>query len=377
MNRLSGPALLYAGFVLTGIVNTVLGPVLPWLAKRWMLSDAEAGSLFAVQFAGGLAGGAVSGFVVAWIGAARTMAAGCVMMAAGLLGLGTGGHAIGSASIGIAGLGLGFIIPTTNLMSARLSPHRAAAALGAVNLCWGLGAALWPLMIVLFVDRASIQAALFVVCVLLIVMAASFTTAHFPEDPARLPSTAPGIDRLAIGRLAMFGTCIALYSGIEAAFGGWITEYARRLHVSGTPTNRWEIAASTFWGGVTFGRALVALWLRAPVETRALFAGIGVVAASIVLVLVAPNVEVVLVAGALCGLALAPIFPVTVAALAREFPTRLAGPMVAMGSVGAGALPLLVGAISAGTGSLSTGLASLLLGAGLLAALQWLRLRRR
>jgi len=33
-------AMLHAGFILTGVVNTMLGPMLPVLSARWALSDA-------------------------------------------------------------------------------------------------------------------------------------------------------------------------------------------------------------------------------------------------------------------------------------------------------------------------------------------------
>jgi fucose permease len=100
------------------------------------------------------------------------------------------------------------------------------------------------------------------------------------------------------------------------------------------------------------------------------------VASAIVLLLVAPGVGAVLAAAAVCGAGLSPVFPVTVAALAREFPTRMAGPMVALGSLGAGALPWVVGAISDRTGSLAIGFAALEVFVAVLVALQVQRLGR-
>lgn len=46
--------LLHIGFVLIGIVNTLLGPILPMLSARWRLDDAGAGALFFVQSAGAI-----------------------------------------------------------------------------------------------------------------------------------------------------------------------------------------------------------------------------------------------------------------------------------------------------------------------------------
>ena len=41
-----GTALLHLNFLLTGIVMTFLGPMLPILASRWGMSDAVSGRLY-------------------------------------------------------------------------------------------------------------------------------------------------------------------------------------------------------------------------------------------------------------------------------------------------------------------------------------------
>ena len=76
-----------------------------------------------------------------------------------------------------------------------------------------------------------------------------------------------------------------------------------------------------------------------------------------------------------CGLGLAPAFPVTMAALAREVPPHVAQPMIALGSLGAATVPWLVGAISSRTGSLSSGLSALLALLAVLVGLHVVRIR--
>ena len=76
-----------------------------------------------------------------------------------------------------------------------------------------------------------------------------------------------------------------------------------------------------------------------------------------------------------CGLGMAPSFPVTMAALAREVPPKLAQPMIALGSLGAATVPWLVGAISSRTGSLSSGLSALLALLVVLVSLHVLRVK--
>jgi len=367
-------ALLFTGFVVTGFVTTVLGPVLPWLTARWLLSDAAAGALFTIQFTGSIVAGALSGLIVARLGATATLSTGYALMAAGLAGLAMGDRAIGTLAIALAGVGLGFVVPATNLIVARLTPHRSAAALGALNFCWGIGAATWPVIVARFNPAPGVRWALLLASLLLFATAIRMAWARFPVHALRhTASSAPRT--CSWQRLTVLGLCIALYSGVESAFGGWIAEYTRRLTVD-APDMPWETAASAFWGGLAGGRGLVAVGLASRFENIALFSGLAAVGAAIATLLIAAGSSPVFAIAVACGLGLAPSFPVTMAALAREVPPKVAQPMIALGSLGAATIPWLVGAISSRTGSLSNGLGALLALLVVLVVLHVLRVKR-
>ena len=191
----------------------------------------------------------------------------------------------------IAGVGNGFVVPATNMMVARLTPHRAAAALGALNLCWGIGAATWPVIVARFNPVGPVSGArlaLLLASLLLFATAVRTSFARFPRNILRHVSGAtPGV--WSWRRLTVFGLCMTIYSGVESAFGGWITEYTRRLTVD-TSTMRWETAASAFWGGLAGGRGLVATALAPRFENAALFAGLVLVATAIGTLLVVSGV---------------------------------------------------------------------------------------
>jgi fucose permease len=136
---------------------------------------------------------------------------------------------------------------------------------------------------------------------------------------------------------------------------------------------QWETAASAFWGGLVAGRGLVWAGLARRFENAALFSGLALVVIALAALLLVPGPALVFVVAGTCGLGLAPAFPVTLAALSREVPTKVAQPMVALGSLGAAIVPWLVGAISSGTGSLASGLSALV---GLLGVLVLLHVSR-
>ena len=354
----SGRPLLFTGFVVTGFVTTVLGPVLPWLTARWHLSDAAAGALFTIQFTGSIVAGGLSGLIVARLGASATLSTGYALMASGLAGLALGERLTGTMAIAVAGVGLGLVVPATNLIVARLTPHRSAAALGALNLCWGIGAATWPVIVARFNPSPGVRIALLLASGLLLATSARMAWARFPAHVLR-HTVSSSSGTWSGRRLTILGLCIALYSGVESAFGGWIAEYTRRLTIDAA-TMRWETAASAFWGGLACGRGLVAAGLASRFENVALFSGLVLVGTSIATLLVVSGLSPVLVVAVVCGLGMAPSFPVTMAALAREVPPKVAQPMIALGSLGAATVPWLVGAISSRTGSLSSGLSALL-----------------
>src|SRR5260370_7421569 len=63
----SNRKLILAGqiaFLPTGILQTLLGPMLPILIARWALNDTQAGNLFLVQFLPSLPGVQLSGLLL-------------------------------------------------------------------------------------------------------------------------------------------------------------------------------------------------------------------------------------------------------------------------------------------------------------------------
>ena len=56
---------LHAGYVVAGIVTTLMGPILPILIGRWSLSDQRAGLFFTAQFCGSMVGVSTLGALIA------------------------------------------------------------------------------------------------------------------------------------------------------------------------------------------------------------------------------------------------------------------------------------------------------------------------
>src|SRR5690242_17466313 len=219
--------LLHLGFILTGMVNTMLGPLLPLLTTRWSLSDAQAGYLFAAQFGASILGVMISSWMVPRWGSRVTLATGLLVM-----GIGTGGLALGSWPLGMlgafgSGLGFGLAIPTTNLLVSALNPGRRAAALNLVNFSWGIGAVSGPFLIAAF--QRLHHPALFMNGVLAVSIMLAAVVATSPIEAQALPRSSES-DPLAWRSrfVPVLAAIFFLYVGSEASVGGWIAAYARR-----------------------------------------------------------------------------------------------------------------------------------------------------
>lgn len=138
---------VHAGFAVTGVITTLLGPLLPVLINRWGLTDARAGVFFSAQYFAALAGAVTLSTLLAWRGYKLVFVGGFALMAVGISALLHGNLTMGFVATGIYGYGLGLILSATNLWVAETAGPRRAAAISIVNVAWGLGAISCPALV--------------------------------------------------------------------------------------------------------------------------------------------------------------------------------------------------------------------------------------
>jgi MFS transporter, FHS family, glucose/mannose:H+ symporter len=130
---------LHGGFVVTGIVTTLIGPILPILIGRWSLTDQRAGLFFTAQFCGSMAGVASLGWLIKR-GYRPALVCGFSLIAGGVAGLNLGSYVASLAAAAVFGCGLVQVLSATNLWVAEVAKRRRVAALSILNLMWGIGA---------------------------------------------------------------------------------------------------------------------------------------------------------------------------------------------------------------------------------------------
>ena len=123
-NHTSLMAVLFIGFILSGIATTIIGPMLPVFIRKWNLDDGQAGLFSSIQFLASLVGTVVSGAWTAWRGYRPSLVAGYAFMGYGLATLNASTHANALAATAAFGLGYGLITPGTNLCVAETGGPR-------------------------------------------------------------------------------------------------------------------------------------------------------------------------------------------------------------------------------------------------------------
>ncbi|HJQ67872.1 MAG TPA: MFS transporter [Blastocatellia bacterium] len=363
----------HVGFVLTGAVTTLLGPVLPALTAKWSLTDSEAGYLFTAQFIGAVAGSTALAAIIARAGFLRSLALGFVLMAAGVAGLAAGAWTLGLASVFFYGMGFGITIPATNLLISEINPRRRAAALNIVNFAWCLGAVASPPIIALFVNRYSLNAALFGLALLSGAVAVWIVRRRLTIGVSKQSGDGVEIrsafwsDPVAL----LVAALLFLYVGTENAIGGWVASYASRLKDGGGVL--WAMGTSIFWGALMAGRAGAPLLLRRVSEGKLVLGALVLAAAGVSCLLAATGMVTLMIGVALSGAGLACVYPTTWAVFSEYLGARAsekAGIISAMGGLGGATLPWAVGVASTRFGSLRSGLLIALLSSLVMIALQ-------
>ena len=350
--------MLHAGFIVTGIVTTLLGPILPILIGRWNLSDQRAGLFFTAQFCGSMLGVAS----LSWLmkrGYRRTFVPGFLLIAGGVAGLNLSGNLACLAAAGVFGCGLGQAISATNLWVAEVAEANQVAALSILNLTWGIGA-LVSAPLVMFAERHAatphllyaIAAFSALTALILAGMNLEPGKSDEKEDPAWQSR-----ENISTWSIVLLAALFFLYVGCENSVSGWVATLAKRMHPSSG--DLWALMPMFFWGGLLAGRALVPLVPLRRRERMLVGSGLILACVGIVLLLQARTFANIAICVAAAGLGFAGIYPILIAWLVKAFGAnarRIGAIMFALAGLGGATMPWFVGLVSTGTGSLRAGL---------------------
>lgn len=346
--------LVHVGFALTGVVTTMLAPILPLLASQWHLNDAQAGRLFLVQFIVSPSGAVVAAKVLSRWGASWTVPIGMILIAAGTVTMSFGTFPLVMLGIGLYSLGLGFALPSTNLLVVELVSERQASALNILNFSWTLGAVLAPLAISAMKPvglRGFLLALSAAVFVIGLVEATAFPKGHVVSASTRHGKLVPS-HRLAFAVVTF--VFLFLYVGIENGFSGWVPTFTMRSqHMSDAAAN---FVQASFWASLLLGRLTAPIVLRFVREGTFIVCGLALAAVGILLAILSPSAPMLEAGVLLAAFGLAGVFPTGIAIFAEWYGTSGAGSIVfGLCGLGGALVPWLVGIVSTRTHDLRIG----------------------
>jgi MFS transporter, FHS family, glucose/mannose:H+ symporter len=348
---------MHSAFFLTGVGVLMLGPLLPLFSHRWHLPDSQIGMLLTAQFASSF-----SGAILLQENLRKNLARGGICLAVGYTGLAwsassSSGFHFGLVSLLVGGFGIGQLVNSISLISARQSkPHR-GAALMSLNLTWSAGALLAPLLIGLARGRLSLQTMLLLfssAAVLLMLFQLPLTSALSQAIPPsrdlaeKIEGPPSGNARL----LLYFAALFFFYGALENSVTGWIATFAIRY--ARTSVSVGAYSTTMLWVGITAGRALALILLRRVSERSLQVAGVLATIIASALLHTVHSVGPLLLLAAVLGASLAPFIPVTSSLFLGEVRStpRQAGLVMATAALGGAVLPLLIGIVSQHYGSL-------------------------
>ena len=350
--------IIHVGFALTGVVTTMLGPILPILSANWSLNDAQTGRLFTAQFVSSVTGSLIASRVLARWGTAVTVCVGMFFIAIGVACLATGAFSTGLVGIALFGIGLGFALPCTNLWVSELVQENRASALNLLNFSWTVGAVSAPVVIASLLKPIGFRGLMLLLagcCTgIALIEAGSVRVRAMQSDTERLPGRLQPAAKMWFAVLTT--VLLFLYVGVENGFSGWVPLFTTRMQHGSLSLVAW--VQSGFWASILVGRLIAPLILRRTTTRTVVFNGLMLGAIGITLTVVSNGVLTLALGVILSGFGLSAVFPTMIAIFTDEYGTGGGGSIV-LGVCGMGGalIPWLVGVVSFESTSLRLGLA--------------------
>jgi fucose permease len=338
------------GIFVYGMIAAMLGTILPDLSDRFRLTPSQNGTIAFAQALGLMIASLAVGPLLDNEGDKVGIILGLVLIVIALFGL---PRSKGFGSIVVLlfllGLGGGIVVTGANALVSGISEAHRATALNLVNLFFGLGGLATPFISANLFKRNWVR-----LCysVAFLTVAAAVVQAVVPM-PAPTPGSGFVLTQAGpiLGRPLLFllGLFLFLYISCEVGVWNWL---ARHLIAQGIPESRaLNILSLGFALGLLVGRVAISpVLISVPAVEVTLGASIAMAITTFLMLRTnKPGTAGVLVF--IAGIAMAPVFPTTLAITGSAFP-RMTGTaigfVISCGWAGLAVSSRIIGAIAGG-----------------------------
>jgi MFS transporter, FHS family, glucose/mannose:H+ symporter len=333
-----------------GMTAAMLGTILPELSERFRLSPAQNGIIAFAQALGLMLASLGVGPLVDTEGDKVALVIGLFCIVATLFALPrAGGFRSIIFLLCLLGVGGGVVVTGANAMVSGVSQAHRATALNLVNLFFGLGAFATPFISANLFKKDWVRLCNAVAVLAVVTLAVQI----FTQMPAPAGSSGFALAQAGpvLGKplLLLLGLLLFLYVSCEVGVWNWLP---RHLIAQGIPESRaLNILSLGFALGLLLGRVgASSILLRVPAAQVTLVASVAI-AITTFLMLRTKRSAVAAALAFLAGLAMAPVFPTTLAIVGGAFP-RMSGTAIGLvitcGWAGLAVSSRMIGAIAGG-----------------------------
>lgn len=353
--RLGLVLLAYVAFIALGMPDGLLGIAWPSIRAGFSLPLDALGALLVAATTGYLISSSSSGALIARRGVGRVLLVSCATTGLALVGYTLVPEWWMMVLLGVfAGLGAGAIDAGLNTYVAA---HFGEGLMQWLHASFGVGVTLGPIiMTVALTQLNSWRVGYHIVSVFQFVLAACFLmtlsmwnqTDEHPEAEQTKRLTdykTPMSETVRQFRVWRSVLMFFLYTGAELSLGVWT--YSLLTEARGVPAEVAGLWAGSYWATFTLGRMLAGLYAkRVGVDTLVQSSVLGAILGSILLWW-NPVDAASVVAVALIGFALAPIFPSMISGTSQRvgehFAANAIGMQISAAGLGAAVIPSLIG----------------------------------
>jgi fucose permease len=308
-----------------GMIAAMLGTILPDLSKKFSLSPKQNGSIAMAQAIGLMIGSFFVGPLMDVQGTKAGLLLGLALVVVALLGLRTAaGYGMIATLMLVLGIGGGCIVVGANGLppAIEVAGLTTPGVFNVLNLFFGLGGLVTPLVAArifsnnspkLLIFASTLTAATLAVCAVTEMPGAKGTVSFQASAVTGLMSQLP---------LILLALTLFLYVACEVGVWNWL---ARHLIAQGVPeANALTVLSLGFALGLLLGRVAVSPVLNALTPEQVLMGSAALMAVTTYLMLQTSNPTTAWAMVFIAGVAMAPVFPTSLAIVSGKFPDMAA-----------------------------------------------------
>ncbi len=333
-----------------GMIAAMLGTLLPNLSVKFNLTPEQNGNIAFAQALGLIIASVSVGPLIDNKGKKTGLLMGLFMIAAALFALPNAtSYEMIMVFIFALGLGGGIIVTAANALVSDINEERRSSTLNLLNLFFGLGGLLTPLIAAQLFAGDAVR-----LCYLVAFLTVVTLIMHI-STPMPAPSGERGFKASEMGGLLgkpalwLLSLFMFLYCSCEVGVWNWL---AKHLIAQGIPESQaLTILSLGFALGLLIGRMVVSrILIKVPAATVTLAASI-LMAVTTYLALQSADVTIAYISVFCAGLAMAPVFPTTLGMTGDAFRKGTAtamGIVITSGWIGLAVSSKVIGGIAGG-----------------------------